>query len=82
MTIRTLQVYEYKETIIYIRNFGEVFEYILAWKGEVYTSHIVAKKLPWQRWLGKDYTTKQLTDTTRYMLMMGESVVDSLLEQK
>lgn len=82
MEIRTLKKYEYKGSNIYIRNFGSTFEYIITFKGDVYTSHVDISRTFSQRLLGKDYTEKQLKDVISYLMLLAQSTIDFLLGEK
>lgn len=70
---------DYEGCPVYIRRMNEMFEYITVIRGEVYTAHIVARKTIGQRLLFKDYTKKQLSDLTQYMLAMATTTIDTVL---
>ena len=78
--IRTLKATEYKGCNVYVRNFGNTFEYLAIIKGQLYTAHMVITKSPLQSLLGRDYTEKQLTDTVKYLLNVAQATVDTVLE--
>lgn len=80
MKIRTLKTSSHRSCPIYIRNLGNVFEYLAIVKGEIYSANIVVIKKPLQRILGKDYTPKQLADASSYVLKMAETTIDLILE--
>lgn len=82
MQIRTLKTSEYQNCPIYVRQFGNTFEYIAIIKHQVYTANIEVIRTIWQRLLGKDYTPKQLADATSYVLKMAETTVDMVLGTK
>lgn len=79
MKIRTLKTSSHRGCPIYIRNLGNVFEYLAIVRNEVYSANIVVIKKPLQRIFGKDYTPKQLADSTSYVLKMAETTIDLLL---
>ncbi len=66
---------------MYIRNFNKVFEYLIIFKGELYTTHIVVTKRLIQGLLGKPFTKKQIEDTTKYLVKMAETTIDILLDE-
>jgi len=78
--IKTLKAVEYRGCKVYIRNFHNIFEYLVIANGELYTTHMVVTKRPLQSLLGRDYTEKQLTDVTKYLLNTAEATVDYLLD--
>ena len=80
MEIRTLATSKYRECPIYIRNFGNIFEYLFVFDGQVYQGHIVVTKSPLQWLLGQDYTKDQLKKTTAYILKMAETTIDTVVE--
>lgn len=81
MQIRTLKVVEYKEVLVYIRNFGSTFEYLAFIKGQLYGAHIIVPRGFFQWALGRDYTEKQLSDITKTVMLMAEATVDYVLSQ-
>jgi hypothetical protein len=80
MDIKTLKAIEYRGCKVYVRNFHNLFEYLVIIKGELYTTHMIVTKSPLQWLLGKPYTEKQLTDTTRFLLNTAEATVDAVLD--
>lgn len=81
MQIKTLLVTEYEGEKVYIRNFGETFEYLVVCKGEIYTMHIVVTKKPIQWLLGKPYTKKQNEDVCKYLLTAAQTTIDFLKKE-
>lgn len=81
-TIKTLKAVEYKGCNIYVRNFGNIFEYLAVINGQLYTTHMVITKSPIQWLLMRDYTEKQLTDIVKYLLNTAEATVDFVLDSK
>lgn len=82
MTIVTLKATQYKGNNVYIRNFGNTFEYLVVVDGQIYTAHITVTKMPFQALLGKPYTPQQLADATAYLIRMAEATIDSLSQDK
>ena len=80
MDIKTLKAIEYRGCKVYVRIFHNLFEYLVLIKGELYTTHMIVTKKPLQMLLGKPYTEKQLTDTTRFLLNTAEATVDAVLD--
>jgi hypothetical protein len=79
MKIRTLKKSEYRGCPIYIRNLGNIFEYLAIVRNEVYSANIIVIRRPLQRIFGKDYTPKQLADAVSYTLKMSEATIDLIL---
>lgn len=77
--IRVLSVSEYRGCKVYIRNFGETFEYLAIVQDELYSAHIVVLKTPLQKMLRRDFTAKQLQDTNAYILKMAQTTIDLVL---
>lgn len=78
--IRTLKVSEYRDCKIYVRNFGQTFEYLAIINNEIYSSNVVATKNPLQKLLGQDYTPKQLANCVSYILKIAETTIDIVLD--
>lgn len=81
-SIRTLKAVEYKGCYLYVRNFNTTFEYLAVVNGQLYTMHMTVTKGLREWLLGRDYTTKQLTDITKYLMSAAETTVDFILEEK
>lgn len=79
MQIRTLKTSQHKNCPVYVRNFGQTFEYLAIVKGQIYTANLEVIKTPLQRLLGRDYTPKQLADAVSYTLKMAETTIDLVL---
>jgi hypothetical protein len=81
-SIRTLKIYEYKGCRAYLRNFGATFEYLVFFKGELYTSHIVIKKSFLQKIFFIDYKEQQLSEASALLMKLAETTIDLVLEKK
>lgn len=81
MQIRTLKAYRYRNCNIYFRNFGEICEYLVVIKGEVYTAHMRVRKSLFQRLLRRDYTEQQTAGIIKYLSRIAETTVDTALEK-
>ena len=82
MHIRTVTTHKYRGARIYIRNFANVFEYLVSLRGQVYTTHVVVTRTIWQRLMGRGYTSKQLEDISNYLIKTAEATVDFVLLPK
>lgn len=85
MTITVLRQAEYKDTFIYIRNFGIVFEYLVSWDGEIYHDHILLKPRLWRRIayylrIVSLYNSQQIKDAEKIMLSGAVKTVDRLVK--
>lgn len=81
-SIRTLKAVEYKGCNIYVRNFNNTFEYLAVVQGQLYTMHMTITK-GWKEWLlGRDYSDKQLTDITKFLMVAAETTVDTILGEQ
>lgn len=81
MIVRTLKTSEYRGCPIYVRNFGNRFEYLAIIKNELYSANVAAIRSPLQRLLGRDYTPRQLANTSSYVLKMAETTIDLVLDK-
>lgn len=82
MQMRTLATSEHRGCKIYIRNYGEAFEYLAIIRGELYSANVAILKGPFQKLFRRDYTPKQLADSTSYVLKMAQATIDLLLDEK
>ena len=82
MQINTLQATEYKGYKVYIRNFNNIFEYLVIYQGELYTTHIVVTKTLFQTVFARPYTEAQLESATKVLMNMAQTTIDYLLEKK
>lgn len=67
---------------MYIRNFGNVFEYLVLINSELYTAHMVVTKRPLQALLGRPYTKKQIENITKYLMSMAQATIEHITSQK
>jgi hypothetical protein len=81
-SIRNLKAVEYKGCNIYVRNFNNTFEYLAVVQGKLYTMHMTITKGWKELLLGRDYTEKQLTDITKYLMVAAETTVDIILGEQ
>jgi hypothetical protein len=80
MQIRTLQASEYRGCKIYYRQIGTVFEYLAVVKGQLYTTHIVIRRTPWQVLTGKGASKKEDIDIVNFLAKYAETTVDYALD--
>lgn len=82
MEIRTLSVSKHRGVRIYIRNYGDVFEYIVAVRGEVYTAHVAISRTLWQRIKGQSFTDAQIKDIVKLLTNMAHTTIEFVLLPK
>jgi len=82
MQITTLQASKYKGCKVYIRRIDNIFEYLVIFDGELYTTHNVITKPFFRKIMGLDYTDEQLQNITKAMQNTAEVTVDYLLDQQ
>jgi hypothetical protein len=73
MKIRVAKVAQLKNHNVYIRNFGNIFEYLLVMGREVYAAHIVVKKRWW--WFG-EYPKKVEAGAVKILLNMADATLE------
>lgn len=81
MNIRTIEASTYKGAKVYIRNYKNIFEYLVIYNGELYTTHIVVTKGLIQWLLGKPYTDDQIMATKKMLMNTAQATVDFIEEQ-
>lgn len=82
MDIKTLKVVEHRGCRVYVRNFYTTFEYLTYVNGELYTAHMIITPTLWRAFSREKYTSKQLTDVTKYLLNVAQTTIDHVLDQK
>lgn len=82
MNIQTILATEYQGKKVYIRNFGNVFEYLVLMNGELYTAHMVVTKRPLQALFGKPYTKTQIENITKYLMSMAQATIEHVSAAK
>ena len=70
---------EYQNCPIVIRQNGECFEYITCINNQIYSSYVEARKSLIQRLFLQDYTKKEITNITNYIIAMAQTTIDSVL---
>lgn len=69
----------YRDCPIYIRRRGEEWEYLTVINNEIYSSSIVARLNAFSKLRGKDYSEKEVSDITQYMIAMAQTTIDHIL---
>lgn len=82
LEINTIKVAEHRGCKVYIRNFYTTFEYLTYVKGELYTAHMIVTPSFTRMFSRKKYTSKQLTDVTKYLLNVAQATIDHVLDSK
>lgn len=79
LEINTIKVAEHRGCKVYIRNFHTTFEYLTYVKGELYTAHMIVKPQFTRTFSREKYTSKQLTDVSKYLLNIAQATIDHVL---
>lgn len=79
LEINTIKVAEHRGCKVYIRNFHTTFEYLTYVKGELYTAHMIITPSLTRMFSKEKYTSKQLTDVTKYLLNVAQATIDHVL---
>lgn len=77
MKIEILKKIDYRGCPIYIRKIGKLFEYLLVYKGEIYSNYFDIKP-DWFR----DYSEKQFKDIVKLVLIAAHKTIDELKKKK
>lgn len=78
MKIEVLKKIDYRRNPIYIRRIGNLFEYLIIHKGEIYSNYFDIKP----NWFRHRYSEKQLKDIVKLVLMVSYKTIDGLLKKK
>jgi len=80
MKIKVLKKIDYKGLPVYIRRIDKLFEYLIIYKGNLF-SHYLDIKPSWNRRFFKEkYTEKQLEDIIKVSIKSAEITIDKLLK--
>lgn len=82
LEINTIKVSEHRGCRVYIRNFYTTFEYLTYVNGELYTAHMIITPSITRFFRREKYTSKQLTDVTKYLLNVAQATIDHVLDKK
>ena len=73
--MKTLKVFKYKGTNIYIRQLhGELFEYLISWKGEILANLLEFKKETGRKY--HKYTNEELIKIVDSLQEIAKQVID------
>lgn len=78
MKIEVLKRIDHKGCPIYIRKLDTLFEYLIIYKGELYSSYFNIKP----SWYRRHYTEQQIEDIVKLVLMTACKVIDALKKKK
>lgn len=78
MKIEVLKKIDHKGHPIYIRKIAHLFEYLIVYKGELYSNYFNIKP----SWYRRHYTEKQLESIVKLVLMTACKVIDALKKKK
>lgn len=85
MKLQVLRKMQYKDTFIYIMHWDNVFQYLFAWKGDIYQQHIFMS-YSWFNWflykIGRTstlYTQAELEEGEKIVLNGAIDSIDKLI---
>ena len=72
--IQVIKKLEYRKCPIYIRRLDRLFEYIIIYNNQLYSSYIDVRL----KWYQRDYTKKQLEDIVKLLYFSACQTIDKL----
>ena len=79
---RLLRKVGYKGGLVYIRNIGQMFEYMIVYEGELYTNFVIVRPQWWRNLLFENpYTEKQEENTVQLLLGIANKTIDELIKK-
>lgn len=78
MKITVTKIIKYKGCPIYIRKFGNVFEFIILYKNKIHTSHVVSIPQFYRVFMDEPYTEEEIKGTTIMLIETAKEVIDKL----
>lgn len=79
MEIKEIKKFEFKKCQVYIRNFGDIFEYLIVHDNKIYNTHFVIKPNFWRRWRKDRYSEKQLKEIIQLVSHGAYTAIDMLI---
>lgn len=79
MRIKTYPVDKYMGCPIYIRNFGDVFEYLVVVKGEIYTTFFEQTLSLWRRLTGRGRTQVEEEEAVKLAKVYAYTTIEHVL---
>lgn len=78
MKIIVTKIIKYKGCPIYIRKFGNVFEFLIIYKNKIHTSHIVSVPQFYRIFMKNPYTEEQIKNTTILLIDVAKELINKL----
>jgi len=76
---KTLKRYKYRDYLVYIRQFDFIFEYLIIFRGELYSNYCRISPKLWRRCLSNPYTEKQFNNSVLLVQKIAEQTIDELI---
>jgi len=70
----------YRDHWIYIRQYGSVFEYLVAIKGEIYSHHVIIKPDFFRLFRKNKYSDETIKDVVGMLKTAAIEVIEKVLE--
>lgn len=71
---------EYRDTVIYIQHYDEMFQFLFPWEGKIYQQHVFLKPER-HKPLPAEYTDKQLEGVEAVLLEAAMKSIDVLADK-
>ena len=78
MKIIITKIIKYRGCPIYVRKFGNVFEFLIIYKNKIHTSHIVSVPQLYRVFMDEPYTEEEIRGTTIILIKTAKKVIDKL----
>lgn len=75
----TLKKYKYREYPVYIRQFDFIFEYLIIFRGELYSNYCRITPKWWRRFLKNPYTETQFNNSVLMVQKIADGTIDELI---
>lgn len=82
MKILTVKKQFYRNCPVYVRHFGNCFEYLLVFKKQIFTNLMEVTPKWYSRIIGKPYTKAQLNKMAEIMFSGACTTIDELIKNE
>lgn len=76
---KTLKRYKYRDYLVYIRQFDYIFEYLIIFRGALYSNYCRITPKWWRRFLSNPYTESQFNNSVLMVKKIAENTIDELV---
>lgn len=81
MEIKIVKNLQHAGINFWIRQFGNIFEYLIIHQGELYNNHLIIKPVWYRRFLKNPYTEEQFEKAVNLTIASAYSTINDLINK-